>query len=62
MSSSIASKYLFIGIYFVTSIQLFFRVYNASQLVIDEEFHLKQGRSYCLGRFDVVSYIFFYVL
>lgn len=55
MSSPATSKYLFIGIYFITSIQLFYRVFSASEIVIDEEFHLKQGRSYCLGHFDEVS-------
>lgn len=54
---SATPKYLFIGIYFITSIQLFCRVYNASEVVIDEEFHLRQGRSYCSGRFDEVSII-----
>lgn len=48
-------KYVTIGIYLIVSIPLFHLVYHASQLVIDEEFHLRQGQHYCNGSFDVVG-------
>lgn len=50
-------KYVTIGIYLIVSIPLFYVVFNASELVIDEEFHLRQGLHYCNGSFDVVSWI-----
>lgn len=60
MSSSPVYKYIFIGVYLLISLQLFYKVFQASQIVIDEEFHLKQGRYYCLGYFDVVNNLDFY--
>ena len=44
-----------LSIYVVISIALFFLVFNTSQLVIDEEFHLRQGHQYCIGNFSYVS-------
>ncbi|XP_058118003.1 putative Dol-P-Glc:Glc(2)Man(9)GlcNAc(2)-PP-Dol alpha-1,2-glucosyltransferase [Anopheles ziemanni] len=32
---------------------VFNKVYGTTQLVIDEEFHLRQGNHYCMGRFQV---------
>lgn len=49
-------KYLTIGIYMIVSIPIFHLVYHASNLVIDEEFHLRQGSHYCNGSFDVVRF------
>ncbi|XP_059614401.1 putative Dol-P-Glc:Glc(2)Man(9)GlcNAc(2)-PP-Dol alpha-1,2-glucosyltransferase [Phlebotomus argentipes] len=42
-----------IGIYAAISLWLFHRVYDTTQLVIDEEFHLRQGIHYCNGNFSV---------
>lgn len=50
-------KFFTIGLYVLVSVPLFHKVYNASQLVIDEEFHLRQGAHYCNGSFEVVSYL-----
>lgn len=47
-------KYFTIGIYSLVSIPIFYLVYYASESVIDEEFHLRQGQHYCNGSFDVV--------
>lgn len=44
-----------LGIYTIVSIAIFYVVYEASKLVIDEEFHLRQGREYCNGNFHIVS-------
>lgn len=37
------------------SVPLFLRVYATTEMVIDEEFHLRQGLHFCNKRFDVVS-------
>uniref|UniRef100_A0A7G3AAW1 Dol-P-Glc:Glc(2)Man(9)GlcNAc(2)-PP-Dol alpha-1,2-glucosyltransferase n=1 Tax=Lutzomyia longipalpis TaxID=7200 RepID=A0A7G3AAW1_LUTLO len=42
-----------IGIYFLASLWLFNRVYSTTKLVVDEEFHLRQGLHYCHGNFSV---------
>lgn len=47
--------YLTIVIYSVLSFLVFNKVYATSKLVIDEEFHLRQGLHFCNGRFDIVS-------
>uniref|UniRef100_A0AAG5CW63 Dol-P-Glc:Glc(2)Man(9)GlcNAc(2)-PP-Dol alpha-1,2-glucosyltransferase n=1 Tax=Anopheles atroparvus TaxID=41427 RepID=A0AAG5CW63_ANOAO len=39
--------------YSLVSWLLFNRVYETTKLVIDEEFHLRQGNHYCEGRFQV---------
>uniref|UniRef100_A0A182YKF1 Dol-P-Glc:Glc(2)Man(9)GlcNAc(2)-PP-Dol alpha-1,2-glucosyltransferase n=1 Tax=Anopheles stephensi TaxID=30069 RepID=A0A182YKF1_ANOST len=39
--------------YSAISFVVFNKVYETSQLVIDEEFHLRQGDHYCHGRFQV---------
>lgn len=49
------SFYVILVIYITVSIPLFIQVYKASELVIDEEFHLRQGRYYCEGNFSIVS-------
>ncbi|XP_055613264.1 putative Dol-P-Glc:Glc(2)Man(9)GlcNAc(2)-PP-Dol alpha-1,2-glucosyltransferase [Uranotaenia lowii] len=43
----------FLVVYVVVTMVLFHFVYQASQLVVDEEFHLIQGEHYCRGRFGV---------
>ncbi|XP_058059029.1 putative Dol-P-Glc:Glc(2)Man(9)GlcNAc(2)-PP-Dol alpha-1,2-glucosyltransferase [Anopheles bellator] len=40
-------------VYSVISFLVFNKVYETTQLVIDEEFHLRQGVHYCQGRFQV---------
>ncbi|GAB0086616.1 Dol-P-Glc:Glc(2)Man(9)GlcNAc(2)-PP-Dol alpha-1,2-glucosyltransferase [Sergentomyia squamirostris] len=40
-------------IYFLISIWLFNKVYHTTKLVVDEEFHLRQGLHYCDGNFTV---------
>ncbi|XP_040155732.1 putative Dol-P-Glc:Glc(2)Man(9)GlcNAc(2)-PP-Dol alpha-1,2-glucosyltransferase [Anopheles arabiensis] len=39
--------------YSIVSFAVFNKVYETSQQVIDEEFHLRQGDHYCHGRFQV---------
>lgn len=51
------SFYAILAIYIAISIPIFIQVYNASELVIDEEFHLRQGQNYCQGDFFIVSFI-----
>ena len=43
--------------YSIASLYLFYNVNETSEQVIDEEFHLRQGKHYCNGEFDVVSTI-----
>lgn len=43
-------------VYTSFSVFLFLKVFDASNLVIDEEFHLRQGLHYCNGDFKVVRY------
>lgn len=50
-------KFVFIGIYSVISFLLFEKVYETSQEVIDELFHIRQGLHYCNGYFSAVSSI-----
>lgn len=50
-----ASFWVILVIYSIVSTAVFYLVYNASQLVIDEEFHLRQGREYCDFNFHIVS-------
>ncbi|XP_055305543.1 putative Dol-P-Glc:Glc(2)Man(9)GlcNAc(2)-PP-Dol alpha-1,2-glucosyltransferase [Sitodiplosis mosellana] len=45
--------YIILVVYIAISFPIFYIVFNASQLVIDEEFHLRQGRHYCLGNFHI---------
>lgn len=37
------------------SLPLFLRVYATTHMVIDEEFHLRQGLHFCNKRFEIVS-------
>lgn len=48
----LAAVFAFYG---TISVPLFNAVYDASQQVIDEEFHLRQGLQYCGGIFDEVT-------
>lgn len=43
-------------IYVFISIPIFNLVFESSNLVVDEEFHLRQGQHYCKGHFHVVSF------
>lgn len=43
-------------VYILISVPLFYLVFISSQLVVDEEFHLRQGRHYCMGDFHIVSF------
>ncbi|EAT40471.1 AAEL007809-PA [Aedes aegypti] len=45
--------FAFISVYSAISLILFNLVYRTSKVVVDEEFHLRQGEHYCHGRFDV---------
>lgn len=50
-------KVLLYGVYGIASFYVFLKVYETSLLVIDEEFHLRQGMHYCNGDFgEVYSY------
>lgn len=49
-------KFIAIAIYLIVSVPLFHQVYQIAQLIIDEEFHLRQGEHYCHGRFEIVSF------
>ncbi|XP_053680989.1 putative Dol-P-Glc:Glc(2)Man(9)GlcNAc(2)-PP-Dol alpha-1,2-glucosyltransferase [Anopheles nili] len=50
--SKYVSLLLLVG-YAIVSLLVFNKIYETTQLVIDEEFHLRQGRHYCQGRFEV---------
>lgn len=54
------SFYVILAIYLAISIPIFVQVYHASELVIDEEFHLRQGRYYCQGDFLIVSVVTYF--
>ncbi|XP_053695143.1 putative Dol-P-Glc:Glc(2)Man(9)GlcNAc(2)-PP-Dol alpha-1,2-glucosyltransferase [Sabethes cyaneus] len=45
--------WLFLITYSVVTCVLFHLIYRISKLVVDEEFHLRQGENYCLWKFDV---------
>lgn len=47
--------YLLPVVYLAISIPLFYKVYDASKLIIDEEFHIRQAKYYCMDKFGVVS-------
>lgn len=51
-----APIYAAIILYIFISIPLFLLVFKSSNLVVDEEFHLRQGRHYCEGNFHIVSF------
>ncbi|XP_055639926.1 putative Dol-P-Glc:Glc(2)Man(9)GlcNAc(2)-PP-Dol alpha-1,2-glucosyltransferase [Toxorhynchites rutilus septentrionalis] len=53
MLRSYYGQFLFLGIYTGITLWIFHQVYHTSQQVIDEEFHLKQGKYYCHGQFDI---------
>lgn len=46
---------LMLVVYCAISVPVFNKIYNTSSMVIDEEFHLRQGKHYCVGNFSVVS-------
>lgn len=57
-------KYPLLAVYLAVSLFLFNKVYETSDEVIDELFHLKQGLEYCHENFSAVNYslfTFFYV-
>lgn len=54
--------YVTLVIYLSISFPLFYLVFNSSQTVVDEEFHLRQGRHYCMGNFHIVSIIYFFFI
>lgn len=56
------SFHIVLALYVAISIPLFLQVHNASELVIDEEFHLRQGRYYCEGNLSIVSFTLSYNL
>lgn len=47
--------YLLPVVYMAASIPLFYKVYDASKLIIDEEFHIRQAKYYCMDKFGLVS-------
>lgn len=54
--------YLTLAVFAVVSFVVFNKVYATSRLVIDEEFHLRQGLHFCKGRFDIVSRLYAEIL
>lgn len=50
-----SALYIIVVIYIMLSLPLFYLVFTASELIVDEEFHLRQGRHYCMGDFHIVS-------
>lgn len=48
-------KFALFIVYVSLSVLLFLNVFDSSPLVIDEEFHLRQGLHYCNGDFTIVS-------
>ncbi|XP_062560968.1 putative Dol-P-Glc:Glc(2)Man(9)GlcNAc(2)-PP-Dol alpha-1,2-glucosyltransferase [Armigeres subalbatus] len=45
--------FAFITVFSTVSLALFNLIYRTSKVVVDEEFHLRQGEHYCHGRFEV---------
>ncbi|XP_065091253.1 putative Dol-P-Glc:Glc(2)Man(9)GlcNAc(2)-PP-Dol alpha-1,2-glucosyltransferase [Ochlerotatus camptorhynchus] len=45
--------FAFVSVYSIVSLVLFHLIYRTSKVVVDEEFHLRQGEHYCHGRFEV---------
>lgn len=46
---------LLVLLFVAYSLPLFLRVFTTTQMVIDEEFHLRQGLYYCQKQFNKVS-------
>lgn len=42
-------------VYLMASIPVFEHIYKVARVVVDEEFHLPQGKHYCTGNFQVVG-------
>lgn len=40
-------------VYLLISVPIFLLVFESSDLVVDEEFHLRQGKHYCHGNFHI---------
>lgn len=53
------AKYPLLAVYLALSLFLFNKVYETSDEVIDELFHLKQGLEYCHENFSAVNYSLF---
>lgn len=51
----LSSKYPLLAFYLALSLFLFNKVYETSDEVIDELFHLKQGLEYCHENFSAVN-------
>lgn len=49
-------KLILFIVYTSFSAFLFLKVFDTSSLVIDEEFHLRQGLHYCNGEFKIVRF------
>ncbi|XP_058822331.1 putative Dol-P-Glc:Glc(2)Man(9)GlcNAc(2)-PP-Dol alpha-1,2-glucosyltransferase [Topomyia yanbarensis] len=43
----------FLAVYSFVTLLLFHYVYQTSQQIVDEEFHLRQGKHFCQGRFHI---------
>lgn len=50
----VLKKAMLFGVYGIVSFYVFLKVYETSLMVIDEEFHLRQGIHYCNGDFAEV--------
>lgn len=46
---------LLVLLFVAYSLPLFLRVFTTTQMVIDEEFHLRQGLYYCQKQFNKVN-------
>ncbi|KAJ6633375.1 putative Dol-P-Glc:Glc(2)Man(9)GlcNAc(2)-PP-Dol alpha-1,2-glucosyltransferase [Pseudolycoriella hygida] len=53
MANSRLPKLTLFIVYTLFSVFIFFKVFDTSNLVIDEEFHLRQGLHYCNGDFRI---------
>ncbi|XP_055549757.1 putative Dol-P-Glc:Glc(2)Man(9)GlcNAc(2)-PP-Dol alpha-1,2-glucosyltransferase [Wyeomyia smithii] len=45
--------YIFLATYSIVTLRLFHLLYHTSKLVVDEEFHLRQGKHYCNWEFHI---------
>lgn len=53
--------YLLLVAYLGISIPLFNKVYDTSKVIIDEEFHIRQAKYFCMDKFGVVSELNFVI-
>lgn len=40
-------------LFFICSIPIFQKIYETSKMIIDEEFHIRQGKYYCMGKYNI---------